>query len=210
MIFYVSINLRFVPMPMMWYHSMNDKIWLTPRLSAPTLRIIALSLSLSLCVCVMVSSEPVATMATLLNHVVSHLKTLILTELLNTLMILFVVTGHWTLSCDDYFFSNWDNEHLAIMILFPTILNDESGLCKTSVAAWTILYDIGYMSSSTLRSLERWRTVNSAAHTASNLFFQFLFLFKKKFWHIHLSATRWQNLRMKWLDMSLPMREAGM
>jgi hypothetical protein len=42
---------------------------------------------------VMVSSEPVATMATLLNHVVSHLKTLILTELLNTLMILFVVTG---------------------------------------------------------------------------------------------------------------------
>jgi hypothetical protein len=30
MIFYVSINLSFVPMPVMWYHSMNDKIWPAP------------------------------------------------------------------------------------------------------------------------------------------------------------------------------------
>jgi hypothetical protein len=47
-----------------------------------------------------------------------------------------------------------------MMILFllvealDTMLNDESGLSKMSVAAWTISYDIGYMSSSTSRTLE--------------------------------------------------------
>jgi hypothetical protein len=39
-----------------------------------------------------------------------------------------------------------------------------------SVVAWTISYDIGYMSSS----------VNLETHTESNLFFQFLFLFENK------------------------------
>jgi hypothetical protein len=32
-----------------------------------------------------------------------------------------------------------------MMILFPTVLNDESGLSEMSVAQWTISYDIGYM-----------------------------------------------------------------
>jgi hypothetical protein len=41
-----------------------------------------------------------------------------------------------------------------MMIFFPTVLNDESGLSETSVAAWTISYDIGYMLSSTSRILE--------------------------------------------------------
>jgi hypothetical protein len=50
-----------------------------------------------------------------------------------------------------------------MMILFPTILNDESGLTETSVVAWTISYDIGYMSSSTSRTLERWKAINLAA-----------------------------------------------
>jgi hypothetical protein len=39
----------------------------------------------------MVPSEPIATVVTLLNHAPSHLKTLILTEFLNTLMILFLL-----------------------------------------------------------------------------------------------------------------------
>jgi hypothetical protein len=42
---------------------------------------------LSVCVCVMMSSEPVATVITLINHAVPHLKTLIPTKLLNTHMI---------------------------------------------------------------------------------------------------------------------------
>jgi hypothetical protein len=29
-----------------------------------------------------------------------------------------------------------------MMILFPTVLNDESGLSEMSVTAWTISYDI--------------------------------------------------------------------
>jgi hypothetical protein len=65
-----------------------------------------------------------------------------------------------------------------MVILFPTILNDESGLSETSVVAWIISYDIGYMPSSTLRNLERWKAINSATCTESNFFFQFLFLFK--------------------------------
>jgi hypothetical protein len=60
-----------------------------------------------------------------------------------------------------------------MMIIIPTILNDESGLSEMSVAAWTISYDIGYMLSSTSRTLERWKDVNSATHTKSILFFQF-------------------------------------
>jgi hypothetical protein len=44
--------------------------------------------------------------------------------------------------------------HLVVMIIFLTILNDESGLSEMSVAAWTISYDIGYMLSSTSRTLE--------------------------------------------------------
>jgi hypothetical protein len=45
--------------------------------------------------------------------------------------------------------------HLAMIILFllteelDTMLNDESGLSETSVVAWTISYDSGYMSLST-------------------------------------------------------------
>jgi hypothetical protein len=42
-----------------------------------------------------------------------------------------------------------------MMILFPTVLNDESGLSETCVASWTISNDIGYMSSSTSRTLKR-------------------------------------------------------
>jgi hypothetical protein len=42
---------------------------------------------------------------------------------------------YWALSYDDYFSSNWGIEHLAKMILYPTILNDESGLSEMSVAA---------------------------------------------------------------------------
>jgi hypothetical protein len=42
-----------------------------------------------------------------------------------------------------------------MMIFFPTVLNDESGLSETSVVAQIISYDIGYMSSSTSRTLER-------------------------------------------------------
>jgi hypothetical protein len=33
-----------------------------------------------------------------------------------------------------------------MMILFPIVLNDESRLSEMSVVAWTISYDIGYMS----------------------------------------------------------------
>jgi hypothetical protein len=68
-----------------------------------------------------------------------------------------------------------------MMILFPTVLNDESGLSETSVVAWNISYDIGYMSSSTSRTLEHWKAINSATCTESNLFIQFLFLFETKF-----------------------------
>jgi hypothetical protein len=38
------------------------------------------------------SSEPIANVVTLINHAAPHYKTLILTELLNTLMILFLLT----------------------------------------------------------------------------------------------------------------------
>jgi hypothetical protein len=64
-----------------------------------------------------------------------------------------------------------------MMILFllaealDTMLNDESGLSKMSVAARTISYDIGYMSSSTSWTLERWKAANSATRTESNLFY---------------------------------------
>jgi hypothetical protein len=67
-----------------------------------------------------------------------------------------------------------------MMILFPAILNDESGLSETSVVAWTISYVIGYMSSSMSRTLECWKAVNSATRIESNLFFQFWFLFLNK------------------------------
>jgi hypothetical protein len=50
------------------------------------------------------------------------------------------------------------------------VLNDESGLSEMSLVAWTISYDIGYMSPSTSRTLERWKTVNSATLTESNLY----------------------------------------
>jgi hypothetical protein len=56
---------------------------------------------------------------------------------------------HWTLSCDDSFSINWGIEHIAMIILFPIVLNDESGLSEMSVEAWIISYDIGYISSST-------------------------------------------------------------
>jgi hypothetical protein len=49
-----------------------------------------------------------------------------------------------------------------------------------SVAAWTISNDIGYMSSSTSRNLERWKVVNLTTHIEGNLFFYFLFLFENK------------------------------
>jgi hypothetical protein len=76
---------------------MYDKICPAPRLSAPSLRTIALCVCVCLCVCVMMmmmmaSSESVATVVTLLNHAASHLKILIPMELLNTLMILFLLT----------------------------------------------------------------------------------------------------------------------
>jgi hypothetical protein len=58
-----------------------------------------------------------------------------------------------------------------MMILFPIVLNVESGLSETSVTAWTISYDIGYMSSSTSRILEPWKAIHSATHTESNFFF---------------------------------------
>jgi hypothetical protein len=57
-----------------------------------------------------------------------------------------------------------------MVILFPTILNDESGLSETNVVAWIISYDIEYMSSSTSRNLERWKAINSAICTESNFF----------------------------------------
>jgi hypothetical protein len=66
------------------------------------------------------------------------------------------------------------------MIPFPIILNDENRLSETSVVAWTISYDIGYMPSSTSRTLECWKAVNSATCTESNLFLKFLFLFENK------------------------------
>jgi hypothetical protein len=67
-----------------------------------------------------------------------------------------------------------------MMILFPTVLNDESGLSEMSVAAWTISYNIGYMSSSMSRTLERWKAINSSTHIESNIFFQFWFLLENK------------------------------
>jgi hypothetical protein len=51
-----------------------------------------------------------------------------------------------------------------------SMLNDESSLSEMSLVAWTISYDIGYMSSSTSRTLERWKAVNSATLTESNLY----------------------------------------
>jgi hypothetical protein len=68
-----------------------------------------------------------------------------------------------------------------MMILFPTVLNDENRLSEMSVAAWTISYDIGYMSSSTSRCLECWKAINSATHTESYLFFNFCSYLKTKF-----------------------------
>jgi hypothetical protein len=67
-----------------------------------------------------------------------------------------------------------------MMILFSTVLNDESGLSETSVEARTISYDIGYKLSSTSRILEHWKVINSATHTESNHVFQFWFLFENK------------------------------
>jgi hypothetical protein len=67
-----------------------------------------------------------------------------------------------------------------MMILFPNMLNNEGGLRETSVAVWTISYDIGYMSLSMARTLEHWKVVNSATRTESNHFFLFLFLFVSK------------------------------
>jgi hypothetical protein len=67
--------------------------------------------------------------------------------------------------------------HLAMMIpfllteSFDTMLNDESGLSEMNVVAWTISYDIGYMSSSTSRIIEHWKAVNSATCSESNLFY---------------------------------------
>jgi hypothetical protein len=52
-----------------------------------------------------------------------------------------------------------------MMILFSTILNDESALSETCVTAWIISYDIVYMSSSTLRTLEHWKVVDSVTPT---------------------------------------------
>jgi hypothetical protein len=40
-----------------------------------------------------------------------------------------------------------------MMILSLIVLNDESKLSEMSVAPWTISYDIGYMVSSTSRTL---------------------------------------------------------
>jgi hypothetical protein len=51
-----------------------------------------------------------------------------------------------------------------------SMLNDESSLSEMSLVAWTISYDIGYMSPSTSRTLERWKAVNSATLTESNLY----------------------------------------
>jgi hypothetical protein len=58
-----------------------------------------------------------------------------------------------------------------MMILLPAMLNDENGLSETSVAAWTMSYDIGYMLSSKSRTLEHWKTINSATCTESNFFY---------------------------------------
>jgi hypothetical protein len=71
-----------------------------------------------------------------------------------------------------------------MMILFPTILNDESGLSETSVVAWIIFYDIWYKLSYMSRTSERWKAINSAIQTERNFFFQFWFLFENKIWHI--------------------------
>jgi hypothetical protein len=69
-----------------------------------------------------------------------------------------------------------------MMILFPTVLNDESELSETSVAAWTIPYDIEYMSSSMSRTLGHWKVVNLATHTESNFSFNFCSYLKTKFY----------------------------
>jgi hypothetical protein len=68
-----------------------------------------------------------------------------------------------------------------MMILLSTILNDDSRLSETSVAAWTISYDIGYTSSSTSRTLERWKVINSETRTKNNLSFNFCSYLKTKF-----------------------------
>jgi hypothetical protein len=67
-----------------------------------------------------------------------------------------------------------------MMILFPTVLNNESRIREMSVVAWTMSYDIGYMSSSMSRTLECSKAVNSITRTESNLFDQIWFLFKNK------------------------------
>jgi hypothetical protein len=67
-----------------------------------------------------------------------------------------------------------------MMILFlltealSTMLNVESKLSEMSVAAWTISYDIGYMSPSMSWTLERWKVVNLATRTESNLYVIYL------------------------------------
>jgi hypothetical protein len=68
-----------------------------------------------------------------------------------------------------------------MMILFPTVLNDESGLSEMSVVAWTISYDIGYMLSSMSRTLEHWKAVNLATHIESNISFYFCSYLLTKF-----------------------------
>jgi hypothetical protein len=165
--FYVSINLSFVCMSMMWYHSIYDKIWPTPQpfvlcFFGGTVDSSATS---------SVPSAYLHRLRFIWNHRHPFQRG----------------THDPSKSCgvalqnpnpDDYFSSNWGIENLAMMILFPTVLNDESGLSETSVAAWTISYDIGYMTSSTSRTIEHWKAINSATHNESNLFFQFLFLFE--------------------------------
>jgi hypothetical protein len=91
-----------------------------------------------------------------------------------------------------------------MMIIFllteslDTMLNDENGLSETSVAAWTISYNIGYMSSSTSRTLEHWKAVNLATHTKSNLFYISIWIHTIRIrWvilYISFSTSRWWNL----------------
>jgi hypothetical protein len=51
------------------------------------------------------------------------------------------------------------------------MINDESGLSEMFVAAWTISYNIRYVSSSMSRTLECWKAVNSTTHMESNFFY---------------------------------------
>jgi hypothetical protein len=52
-----------------------------------------------------------------------------------------------------------------MMILFQTILNDESGLSETSVAT---------------RTSEHWKVINLTTCTERNIFIQFWFIFENK------------------------------